>query len=379
MSLCVLAVWTFTSFQCIWYPLFMNLKSILRTLKRVSPANAPPEVAETEHPGWEQSEQLPASYSSSPTSSRASPLPISRPFYPGGLKIWHDCPDATVDICFVHGLGGDRDATWTAKGQADPWPQTLLPDRLGTARILTFGYDSRLMRWSRGNTAVASGFHDHAAKLLEELHYNRESSGALSRPLVFVVHSMGGLLCKRAMLVSRNDPERHDIFNSTLGIIFMGTPHCGSWMAKLGHVLASELTFIKPTNRILLASLRTDRDLIRWIQDDFDNMLLDLYKSRPSFEVVCFYEELGMPIGGVVVSKESATLRGCPRYGIHANHRNMVRFASADDPGFQKVLRRLTHLVEISRTTAPLPQADGMTHSLSLSFHSWLTTCRLVL
>ncbi|PKS06789.1 hypothetical protein jhhlp_006864 [Lomentospora prolificans] len=44
-----------------------------------------------------------------------------------------------VDVCFIHGLTGDRDNIWTAKGQSRPWFETLLPPALPKARIPTYG------------------------------------------------------------------------------------------------------------------------------------------------------------------------------------------------------------------------------------------------
>lgn len=46
--------------------------------------------------------------------------------FPDGVEVLHDCPDATVDICLIHGLTGNRDSTWTAHGQSTLWPKTLL-------------------------------------------------------------------------------------------------------------------------------------------------------------------------------------------------------------------------------------------------------------
>jgi hypothetical protein len=63
--------------------------------------------------------------------------------FPDGVKVWHDNPNARVDICFVHGLTGNRDSTWTTSGQTEPWPNALLPASLEDARILTFGNPPR--------------------------------------------------------------------------------------------------------------------------------------------------------------------------------------------------------------------------------------------
>ncbi|KAL6240420.1 hypothetical protein RBB50_012702 [Rhinocladiella similis] len=46
--------------------------------------------------------------------------------FPDGVRVLHDGGDATVDICFVHDLTGNRDTTGTAKGHTELWPRTLL-------------------------------------------------------------------------------------------------------------------------------------------------------------------------------------------------------------------------------------------------------------
>src|SRR5579862_2116845 len=46
--------------------------------------------------------------------------------FPDGVEVWYDSSEATIDICFVHGLTGNRDTTWTTNGQSTPWPKTLL-------------------------------------------------------------------------------------------------------------------------------------------------------------------------------------------------------------------------------------------------------------
>ena len=272
--------------------------------------------------------------------SRGAPTPV----FPDGVKLLQDCPDATIDICFVHGLTGNRDNTWTADGDSTPWPKKLLSPKLPQARILTYGYDASVVS---KRVASQNRLIDHATNLLSDLTNDREcanGANASSRPLVFVAHSLGGLVCKKAVLLSRNNAEPHlrGIFECLKGIVFMGTPHKGSWMADWSTIPASAFGLVKSTNVMLLDILQQDNQLLESIQVDFLAMIRGLRESGRRIEVTCFFEELPLPIVGKVVSKDSATLEGYTPLSIHANHSNMVKFASAGDNGFKRLLGELT-------------------------------------
>ncbi|KAI8656304.1 NB-ARC domain-containing protein [Fusarium sp. Ph1] len=284
--------------------------------------------------------------------SGRSPAPINNPqeetnrepstlSFPDGVEVLHDCPDATVDICFVHGLTGNRISTWTAHGQTAPWPKTLLPEKLSKARILTYGYDAYIV-----SKAVASSNRliDHATNLLVDLTNDRAGSRASSRPLIFIAHSLGGLICKEAILTSRNNPDRRrrDIFTHLKGIIFMGTPHKGSWMADWAKMPASALGLIKSTNKSLLRILETDDQLLESIQARFLALVREQREAGRQLQVTCFFEELPLPVVGKVVSKDSATLEGYDPITIHANHGDMVKFRCAEENGFKRLAGELT-------------------------------------
>ncbi|KAK5658395.1 hypothetical protein OQA88_2372 [Cercophora sp. LCS_1] len=264
------------------------------------------------------------------------------PSFPDGVKVLHDRPEATVDICFVHGLTGDRESTWTADGQSTPWPKTLLPPKLKKARILTYGYDAYIVR---KGVASSNRLIDHATNLLNDLTTDRVD--APSRPIIFVAHSLGGLVCKQAILLSRNNPEIHlqGIFNCTIGIVFMGTPHRGSWVANWAKIPASALGLVKSVNKSLLEMLQTDNQALELIQVNFWSMVRGRQKASQPPNVTCFFEELPLPGVGVVVSKESATLEGYNTSTIHANHRDMVKFTSAEENGFKRLLGELARWV----------------------------------
>ncbi|KAK4185308.1 hypothetical protein QBC35DRAFT_389783, partial [Podospora australis] len=270
-----------------------------------------------------------------------------------GIIPWHSSNDAVVDICSVHGLTGNRTSTWTAKREdTTPWPIKLLAPKLGDkARILSYGYDAYIVRMS---VASGNGLLDHATNLLNDLVSYRDSDESEpdgpSRPLIFIAHSLGGLVCKRALLLSRNHPEKHlqSLFKSTTGIIFMGTPHRGSWMADWSRLPVASLGIVKSSNKKLIQILRTDNQLLSAVQEDFLGMVRGLREEGRAFQITCFYEELPMQGSDKVVSTESATLDPYTKMSIHANHSNMVKFNFAEDQGFKRVYGELDRWIRAS-------------------------------
>ncbi|KFY32215.1 hypothetical protein V493_00408, partial [Pseudogymnoascus sp. VKM F-4281 (FW-2241)] len=273
------------------------------------------------------------------------------PSFPDGIKVWQDCPDATIDICFVHGLTGNRDSTWTASEQSMPWPTTLLPPKLPRARLLTWGYDAYVVRFS---VTSKNRLIDHANNLLIDLTNDRASCSATGRPLIFVVHSLGGLVCKEAILLSQNNPEPHlcDVFKQTAGVIFMGTPHRGAWIADWMKIPASGLGVFKSTNKSLMEVLETSNQLLELINVRFWSMIRGQRESGRRLEISCFFEELPLPVVGQIVSKESATLEGYTSVSVHANHSDMVKFRTDNDNGFKRLVGDLMRWEGETRSTA---------------------------
>lgn len=123
-----------------------------------------------------------------------------------------------ISILFVHGLRGRRLNTWT-KGSRS-WPRDILANvvagksddsktsfllvfQVRTA-ILTvatqFGYDSSVVQLAAA-TSQNSVF-GHAENLLLDLKNERRTVDARKRPLIFVGHSLGGLVIKQVYRIS---------------------------------------------------------------------------------------------------------------------------------------------------------------------------------
>ncbi|KAI1120345.1 Alpha/Beta hydrolase protein [Nemania abortiva] len=258
-----------------------------------------------------------------------------------GIKVLYEPHNPIVDLVFVHGITGHRDHTWSADRNSDPWPKLMLPSRIPEARILTFGYDASVIGFWRSISRNSIG--DHSNNLLSALSSFR--SNAELRPIIFIAHSLGGLVVKDALLSSRASPEPHlrRILDCVRALLFLGTPHYGADLADIGQRLVklAGLTTAK-TNRKIIGVLQRDSEVLFRIQKGFQELLRSQQKDGTrTLEITCCYEELPLMGMSEIVPSESAVLHGYPAIGIHADHRGIARFASADDPGFVSVLGEL--------------------------------------
>jgi protein SERAC1 len=97
-------------------------------------------------------------------------------------------------IVFVHGLTGNRRNTWTHPDGVF-WPEDLLTKDLPTARVMTFGYDADVVGFSK--TAGNGTLRDHGKSLTNDLAMRRVRSNSTTRPLIFIAHSLGGLVVEQ--------------------------------------------------------------------------------------------------------------------------------------------------------------------------------------
>ncbi|KAI9758975.1 MAG: hypothetical protein M1840_003619 [Geoglossum simile] len=263
--------------------------------------------------------------------------------------------DSGVDVVFVHGLRGSSLGTWS-KGVVC-WPRDLLKIDIQNAsydaRIITWGYDS-----SAANVfsyASKESIFGHAETLLEDLSRLRVGK---TRPVIFLGHSLGGLVIKQALIKSAeyNSHGRHptlgEIYASTKGVIFLGTPHRGSDKESLGEVVSkiAKSSFCQP-NEQLLQTLKPHSHILENQRDQFTTISKDLL-------LVCVREELPTAVG-MIVSESSANIDGfhVRRDTINANHMDMVKFDNREDVGYQiirgHILRLIGEAAESKRKQTP--------------------------
>ena len=108
------------------------------------------------------------------------------------------------------------------------WLRDALPECLPNARVMIYGYDSKLVGSHSFQNLGDIGSRFRASLKVALGPVPRE------RPLIFLAHSLGGLVLKEAMvqMVSGNDADSRN-FKATFGILFFGVPNQGMDISSL--------------------------------------------------------------------------------------------------------------------------------------------------
>lgn len=149
-------------------------------------------------------------------------------------------PGTDVDLIAIHGLGGHPSKTWTS-GQKN-WLRDFIPVDLSVLRVLTFGYNSTMAfngsRPGSSVTEVAQDLVDSIARLRKS---HKEPN---SRKIIFVCHSLGGIILKQAVLLSGGLGLDSTFTDSIMGVIFLSTPNRGNqvgyWRNAVNNIIHIE-------------------------------------------------------------------------------------------------------------------------------------------
>ncbi|KAH0348155.1 peptidase family M13, partial [Aureobasidium melanogenum] len=249
------------------------------------------------------------------------------------------------------------------------WPYHLLPkdDTICHARILLYGYNSEPTNFYKIATNRMT-ISQHANDLLHRVTRVRVQDP--NRPLIFIAHSLGGIIVKRALIESRDTLRQADqnLLLSCRGIIFMGTPHLGADIASWGEIMSNIVGAIPgafSTYSGILRGLKPDSEILELTSTGFNRILEQATSGRDRIQICSVQEGLdSLAHPDQVVPDFSSK---CHRPDVEqsffnqsANHMMMCKFSSAEDEAYKDVLGVLHEYFQmIKERQAETQQAQG--------------------
>jgi len=255
----------------------------------------------------------------------------------------------TMDIVFIHGLGGERQETWQSSPN-DFWPKWLAKD-FSDCRVYCFGYSSKKL--AGVFTGEGASLQDIASILADALLSRKDGAKAI----LFVCHSLGGLVVKQMVrrCAESADVDYNELGRSVAGVAFMGTPHTGSAAASaVTHLLNSFLTK-------QIKQLAHGADALLELNESFRNCV-----SRQSLTIFSYYET-EKTAGIHIVDKATANpgLLGSEPIAVQTNHIEICKPANPSAPVYKSICRMVKKLLNakappsIFSPTEPHNSAEG--------------------
>ncbi|EFX01243.1 ankyrin repeat-containing protein [Grosmannia clavigera kw1407] len=192
--------------------------------------------------------------------------------------------DHKYDLIAVPGLGAHAFGSFKERGGDHMWLRDALPAYMaGTGksntRVMTYGYEASLSdsRNFQGLSDIGIAFMHSVFDATQ----GPNSAGSDSRPIIFVAHSLGGLVVKQALIALQEskEPEHMRLLRAVRGIAFFGVPNDGMNIGSLKAMVGDR------PNRQLLESIGSDADFLRRQYQDFQKFL-QMYDPV----IISFYE-----------------------------------------------------------------------------------------
>ncbi|KAK2055217.1 hypothetical protein LY76DRAFT_520869, partial [Colletotrichum caudatum] len=283
--------------------------------------------------------------------------------FDGITPLYEDFDGAAVDIVAVPGLGSHPLGSWKSPDSDDVWLRDFLPKDVPNSRVLIYGYDTRLedSRWKQS-------IEDLGGILLERLVAFRARDGTIRRPLIFIGHSLGGLLVKEALIRARrrSDGAIADLAKACYALLFFGVPNLGLRNDQLMTMVRGQ------PNAALIHDLIVDNDseastFLKRLADQFSET------CKGQYRVMSFFERMLSPTvqrdaegkwaktgpASLLVTQKSATATGLvavaeeDNIALNADHSGIVKYSSKSHGDYPTVGRRIKECVERAKLDVP--------------------------
>ena len=244
-----------------------------------------------------------------------------------------------VDVVFVHGLTGDPRTTWTAADSDDFWPNWLEHDFPRIA-VFTLGYPaSALAKPGRPEMNLFQ----RSGNVLE----NFSALDIGRRPLIFVAHSLGGILVKIILRKSceATDEDWRAVSAATKLVVFLSTPHEGSTLANIFK------SFPLASHHVDLLGNKTG------YLEDLNTHYRALTHNRRDLSTAAYYEQR-LTNGVLLVPRSSADpgITNVEPVALDKDHKTICKPRDADDLLYLSLKRRIQKIMVAMETST-----DGRT------------------
>lgn len=143
--------------------------------------------------------------------------------------------DHKVDVIAISGLGGHAFGSFKEKGgdymwlrDSLPYDLTLQDTDIPMVRTMIYGYESKVSQSKNMQNLedLATAFHTSLLAL---------ASNSTMQPIIFVAHSLGGLIIKQTLISLSKSTVEDDInlLQAVRGIAFFGVPNDGMDISSL--------------------------------------------------------------------------------------------------------------------------------------------------
>uniref|UniRef100_UPI00358F0A02 protein SERAC1 isoform X5 n=1 Tax=Myxine glutinosa TaxID=7769 RepID=UPI00358F0A02 len=278
-----------------------------------------------------------------------------REHYPDGVYLLHPQQITTLnttgDVLFVHGLLGAAFKTWRLR---DPeasvhlsggkyrdvsqcWPKSWLGEDCPENRVLSVEYDTRLSDWflecpaDSCNVSINVYCRRSLAYRSREMLAKLQVAGVGEKPIVWVTHSLGGLMVKQMLVDAASNPAACDVLANTRAVVFFGVPHSGSRLAELS--LAVRFVLFPSAE---IAELRRDSAMLQELHKRFTELV-----RRHGIKVLSFGETQPTTLGmlrTLIVSTESADPGVGEFETVPVDHLNVCKPEGRHSPIYQRTL-----------------------------------------
>lgn len=248
------------------------------------------------------------------------------------------------------------------------WPKDWLPDDVPGLRILAVDYPTALSNWRTDCDLNKDTLRERAKLVMKQL----EEAKLGSRPIIWIAHSMGGLLVKQILVLcdeqrdqadaskreeenvrkfssqshASNSDFKNNLLKQTKGIVFYSVPHKGSNLDWIERKNLQKLLML--TTEVI--ELQKGSPVLMELHEKFHQMLnrgdLDIkFLNYAENAISSFGVNKVVQWRGVLVHEDSLQFEIGPNYKLNIDHAHTCKPSSKTSITYSKTLEFIRSIV----------------------------------